>query len=188
MSTHSTFSDNELLELLKTDDKHAFTELYNRYWRTIYQSCYAILKDEQACDDIVQEIFVWFWANREKHITDNIKPYLFAAAKYKVANLIRHQKVKDVFYSQTIQNYKEAKLDDNSIELKELKEIIAQFTATLPERARMIFHLSRTELLSNKEIAKQLGITEKTVENQMNINLKKLKSSLGKMSFWSTLL
>ncbi|MNY65695.1 RNA polymerase sigma factor [compost metagenome] len=58
----------------------------------------------------------------------------------------------------------------------------------LPERSRKIFEMSRNEYLSNKEIAARLNISEKTVENQMTIVLKKLRLGLGKMSFWSTLI
>lgn len=184
MINYSNLSDPELISLLKEGDELAFTEIYKRYWEFLYQSCYSILKDSDTCDDIVQEIFVWLWANKEKHITDSFKPYLYAAAKYKVANLIRHGKVKDAFFERSVY-LNQLSADENVMELKELKEIIAQFTSGLPERARMIFHLSRNELLSNKEIAERLGISEKTVENQMNINLKKLKGSLGRLSFWS---
>jgi len=66
--------------------------------------------------------------------------------------------------------------------------VITQFIETLPPRAREIFHLSRNEYLTNKEIAERLDISEKTVENQMTISLKKLKVTLGKMSFWSVFL
>lgn len=187
MEPYSKFSDADLLDLLKSGDAAAFTEIYKRYWEFLYKSCFAILKDSDTSDDIVQDIFVWLWSNREKHITDSFKPYLYSAVKYKVANVIRHGKVKAVFFESVVQNYQEVEIDNNSLEVKELKEIIAQFTSTLPERAKMIFDLSRNKLLSNKEIAGQLGISEKTVENQMNINLKKLKISLGRMSFWSVL-
>jgi len=187
MLTYANLSDLELISLLKKGDELAFTEIYKRYWEFLYQSCYSILKDGDTCDDIVQEIFVWLWANKEKHITDSFKPYLYAAAKYKIANLIRHGKVKDAFFERSVYLNKLSS-DENEMELKELKEIIAQFTSSLPDRAKMIFHLSRNELLSNKEIAEKLGISEKTVENQMNINLKKLKASLGRLSFWSVFL
>ncbi len=188
MSSYQSHTDQQLILLLRESDHHAFTEIYNRYWKFLYQSCYSIMKDSDTSDDVVQEIFVWLWANRQKHLTDALKPYLYAAVKYKVANVIRHGKVKETFFARVVENYREAAHDENSLEIKELKEIIAQFTASLPERARMIFDMSRNQFLSNKEIAEQLGISEKTVENQMNINLKKLKVSLGKISFWSVLM
>lgn len=188
MADYYSLSDIQLLHLLRRSDAAAFTEIYKRYWEFLYKSSFSILKDCDISDDIVQDIFVWLWSNREKHLTDSLKPYLYTAVKYKVANVIRHGKVKEIFFEKVVQNYQEAEVDPNNLEVKELKEVIAQFTSNLPERARMIFDLSRNKLLSNKEIAEQLGISEKTVENQMNISLKKLKISLGRMSFWSTLI
>jgi RNA polymerase sigma-70 factor (family 1) len=184
----SNFSDQELSIQLRNGDNSAFTEIYNRYWECLYKVSYSVLKDSDACDDIVQEIFVWLWLNREKQYTDSFKSYLYAAVKYKVANVIRHAKIKEAFFTYALETYKEAVNDENCIEVQELKAIIINFTENLPERARIIFHLSRNEYLSNREIAESLGITEKTVENQMNISLKKLRISLGKMSFWSFLI
>jgi RNA polymerase sigma-70 factor (family 1) len=179
MTDYPSLTDTELLGLLKLGDDAAFAEIYSRYWEFLFQSSYNILKDSDACNDIVQEVFVWFWVNRKRHITDAFKPYLYAAAKYKAANIIRHGKVKEAFFTRSVQDYQEAVPDENNIEVQELKEIIAQFTQSLPERAKLIFQLSRNEYLTNKEIAERLGISEKTVENQMNINLKKLKTIIG---------
>jgi RNA polymerase sigma-70 factor (family 1) len=180
--------DLDLLALLKEGNHFAFNQIYSKYWEVLYRAAYNILRDTDACDDIVQELFVWLWSNRERHTTDSLKPYLYAAVKYKVANLIRHGKVKDAFFSRTVANYQEAIAPEDSYDVNHLKSIIAAFTETLPDRAREVFKLSREQLLTNKEIAARLDITEKTVENQMNISLKKLKLTLGKMSFWSTFL
>ncbi|QDW27913.1 RNA polymerase sigma-70 factor [Pedobacter sp. KBS0701] len=188
MIAYHLLSDSELAAQLKTGDDVAFNEIYKRYWKSLYESAYAVLKDSTSCDDIVQEIFVWVWTNREKHLTDSFRPYLHAAVKYKIANLIRHGKVKDAYLARSLTLKHRAETDENELELKELKEIIAQFTSKLPSRAKLIFQLSRNELLSNKEIALQLGISEKTVENQMNISLKKLKKTLGNLSFLMSLI
>lgn len=188
MKVYAEFPDSQLIKRLKEGDNAAFTEIYERYWEFLYQASYKILKDSNVCDDLVQEVFVWLWLNRKKHLTDALKPYLYAAVKYKVLNVIRHGKVKEAFFARTVERYVEVATDENTLEVRELKEIIAKFTQSLPERAGQIFHLSRNEFLTNKEIAEKLGISEKTVENQMNINLKKLRVSLGRMSFWCTFL
>jgi RNA polymerase sigma-70 factor (family 1) len=188
MSAFNQLTEHELLNLLKSGNHTAFTEIYDRHWDYLYKSAYIILQDSGSCDDLVQEIFVWLWINREKHFTDSLRPYLHTAVKYKVANVIRHQKVKAVYQSHILVNFKEATPDEDYVEVRELKVMIDQFTRTLPERARQIFYFSRHEMLSNGEIAEKLGVTQKTVENQMNINLKKLRLSLGKMSFWTVFL
>jgi RNA polymerase sigma-70 factor (family 1) len=188
MELLKSLNDKELLARLREGDHASFNEIYDRYFAILYNSAYSLLKDSDTSDDIVQEIFIWLWSNRERHLTDALKPYLRAAVKYQVAKMVRHGKVKEAFYQHTVTAYQPNAPDDQSYEVRELEAIIRSFTTALPARAREVFKLSREENLSNKEIAGQLSISEKTVENQMTINLRKLKLTLGKMSFWSVLL
>lgn len=186
MITTSTLSDQELITLLKQGERTAFNEIYYRYSEHLYRFAYNILRDEDECTDAIQEVFVWFWNNREKLEVSDPKRYLTAAVKYKITRVIQSSRRKaEILAASPVIQYD---FVDDSLEVKELKFVITQFIETLPPRAREIFHLSRNEYLSNKEIAERLDISEKTVENQMTISLKKLKVTLGKMSFWSVFL
>lgn len=98
-------------------------------------------------------------------------------------NVIRQGKLKDVMYKDVVIEELDYS-DESNAQVKELMQVIAQFADELPAQARQIFHMSRYEYLSNKEIALRMGISEKTVKNQINISLKKLKTTLGRMSFW----
>ncbi|MDN5287869.1 MAG: polymerase sigma-70 factor [Mucilaginibacter sp.] len=188
MALYDTLTDVELTAFLRDGDHTAFNEIYERYWQTLYQTAYNLLKDNDGAHDVVQEIFVWLWTNRDRQLTDSLQPYLRAAVKYQIAKLVRHGKVKAAFYNRTVANYEPVASSDQNYEVRELQAIIAAFTQSLPDKAREIYRLSREELLTNKEIAIRLNISEKTVENQMTINLRKLRLALGKMSFWSILL
>jgi RNA polymerase sigma-19 factor, ECF subfamily len=183
MNVLKSYSDSELVVSLCNGDEPAFNEIYKRHWQGMYHSAYNILQEEDPCLDIVQEVFVWLWNNREKLDVSSLRSYLISAVKYKVANHIRHGKVRRNFFEDVLR-YKQDVFNDESFEVKELKEIITRFTEKLPERSRQIFHLSRNEHLSNREIAEEMGISEKTVENQMTIALRKLRISLGRLSFW----
>lgn len=182
----SNYSDQDLIALLKSGKIDAFNEIYNRYSAFLYRFAFNILKDEDECVDAIQEVFVWFWKNREKVEVRELKAYLCAAVKYKIARIIHNSKRKAEILKATPEMHNI--FVDDSLELKELKDAIKAFISTLPPKAREIFQLSRNEYLNNKEIALRLGISEKTVENQLTISLKKLKNSLGKNSFFFILL
>ncbi|SDF80001.1 RNA polymerase sigma-70 factor, ECF subfamily [Mucilaginibacter pineti] len=185
MAKYSDLSDQELIDLLNKDDEAAYEEIYNRYWPILYQSAYNILRDKSGCMDVLQEVFVWLWEHREHLQIINPKGYLLSAVKYKVANYIRKGKVRRALFTELeVTDLNELPFYDDSLEVRELKQIIAQFTSELPDKARQVFYLSRTEHLSNKEIAERLGISEKTVENQMTTNLKKLRLKMGRLSAW----
>lgn len=188
MAAYQLLDDPALTALLRSGDHAAFNEIYDRHWQILYQAAYNLLKDKDDAHDVVQEIFVWLWTNRESQYTDQLLPYLRAAVKYQIAKMVRHSKVKNAFYDHTVANYKPGATEEQSMEVRELKKIIEAFTAALPQRAREIYRLSREEMLTNRQIAERLQISEKTVENQMTINLRKLRGALGKMSIWCVLL
>jgi len=186
MDTYKAFTDEQLVDLLKQGDLPAFNEIYCRYSGAMYRFAFSILKHEEECDDVLQNVFTWLWEHRQGLRITALKAYLFAAIKFNLAGTIRlSNRRSEILAAAPL--LQEAS-DEDSLELKELIGLIRSFAAQLPDRARQIFELSRNQYLTNKEIAERLGISEKTVENQMNISLKKLKVHLGRMSFWSVLI
>lgn len=182
MTAYSKHTNQELLALLKEGERGAFNEVHDRYFEDLFRSAYNLLRDRDACMDIVQEVLIWFWEHRTQHHMVSIKGYLLMATKYQAANYIRSSKVRENFRLQQIeQNYS---FNEESLELQELKSIIESFTEHLPERCREVFKLSREQHLTNKEIAEKLGISEKTVSVQILRALNKLRADLGKMYFW----
>jgi len=185
MSVLPSLSDQEILALIGQDDRAAFSELYNRYWQSLYQTAWNVLRDQEACMEVIQEVFVWLWEHRSGLQINSLPSYLRAAVKYKVTDILRSNKVREAcFVNLDELNLDTLSRDEDPLELKELKAVIAQMSAKLPARARLIFELSRNEQLSNREIATKLGISEKTVENQITIALKKLRISMGSFSAW----
>jgi RNA polymerase sigma-70 factor (family 1) len=179
MRNDKLLSDDELLLLIKKGEVHAFNEVYSRYFSTLYRYAYHILKDEEECSDAIQEIFVWIWENRKKLDITSLKSYLITAVKYRLARVIQTSRRHAEIISANVP-LKTFTVIEDDIAAKELRKVINDWTETLPQRAKEIFQLSRVQHLSNKEIATQLGISEKTVENQITIALKKLRTDLTK--------
>ncbi|QJB36561.1 RNA polymerase sigma-70 factor [Chitinophaga oryzae] len=182
MPAYHVYEDSELLDFMKSGNEAAFDEIYHRHWHTLYHAAYYLLQEEAPAMDIVQDVFVWFWEHRDHLVLTTLRGYLLMAVRYKAANYFRRRKVRAAFAAETAMQAREEGALDHALELKELKAVIAHFTATLPDRCREVFQLSRQDHLSNREIARQLGISEKTVENQLTIALKKLRVRLGSMS------
>src|SRR5688572_5064374 len=97
MIVYSRLSDDELMALLAGDDA-AFDEIYERYWSLLYRAAFNVLRDEDACMDVIQDVFIWFWEHRSDISFRSVKAYLLVAVKYKVANYIRNGKVRESFY------------------------------------------------------------------------------------------
>lgn len=178
MSIYKNHSEADLLVLVKAGSYPAFNEIYNRHWTVLFGSAYNILRDKEACMDLLQDIFIWFWENRLQWELTSCKGYLLTAVKFKTANYIRNAKNRGLIIHQ-LANLSIENNESEEFEAKQLEEFIKSIAGRLPDRCREIFQLSRYGYLSNKEIASKLQISEKTVENQLTIALKRLRQKLS---------
>jgi RNA polymerase sigma-70 factor (family 1) len=177
---YSSYSDNELIDLLKSGDQSAFTELYNRYWRLLYAHIYKMLRDEDESKDILQELFSGLWTKADKiPEQQNFAGYLYVSARHKVLNAIRQSKFRNDYLNSLAEFANEASeatleyLDESDLVTAIEREIQA-----LPPRMRQVFEMSRKENLSYKEIADRLGTSDETVKKQISKSLKVIRLNL----------
>lgn len=178
------FSNEELFIIGKMieGDIDSFKYFFDKYYNDLCNFVNIYLHDPVLSEEIVQDIFVYFWENKEKlKINTSVKSYLYSASKFKSLNLLRDTKnqkriVKNLGKTEPIQT---TELADSEIDVEEFKKILDAAIDQLAPKCREIFLLSKQEERSNKEIADRLGISIKTVENQMTIALKKLREYLN---------
>ncbi|MBO9571102.1 MAG: hypothetical protein J7497_02680, partial [Chitinophagaceae bacterium] len=96
MDSYKTYSDEQLIRLLKVNDEGAFTEIYLRYWKRLFVVGVNKIEDLQLAEEIVQDIFTDIWNRRfEIEFEGNLMPYLAAAMKYKVIDArLKKQRIK----------------------------------------------------------------------------------------------
>jgi len=179
MPSHSLSNqdDQTLLSLLRQDDIRAFEEIYQRFWERLYVAANRVLEDEETSKDIVQEIFIDIWNRRATLQIQNLNAFLYQAVKFQIAKQLRKRPLNPI-HLEVIAELKSTQSADASLHFAELNEQIEQVITALPPRCQEIFRLSRFENLTNKEIAQRLNISLSTVENQIHIALKSLRSNL----------
>lgn len=173
---YQMWPDAELLDLLRLDDRKAFEILYNKYSGKVYQAAYNLFRDKDVCQDLVQELFIDLWAKRNKLNISSLEWYLKVAIKNRVLMYIRTQRA--TLDLSAIAMLTEKYTADSKLMQNDISEILKNNIERLPEKCRQIFTLSRQEYLSNKEIASRLNISIKTVENQITIALRYLRTGL----------
>ena len=144
---------------------------------------YKYVKSSEDAKGIVQEVFVSVWKNRDHLQLDaNLKSYLFTATKNKSLNFLDKRRLSIVSIDASVEEDRpEIQLNDGQntaaedMELAELQAVILSEIKKLPTKCQEIFRLSRHEQLSYKEIAGQLEVSTKTVENQIGIALKRIR-------------
>ncbi|MGI4021140.1 MAG: RNA polymerase sigma-70 factor [Janthinobacterium lividum] len=181
MHLHKQFNDVELLILLKEGQETALAAIYRKYWKRLYAAANFVLKDTQACEDIIQEIFLKLWlARKDIQVNISLLSYLYASVRHEVFRQIKSGKVREDIFD----NLCECVPSEPGYENIEYKELYMQINASveqLPDRCKIVYKLSREEYLSHKQIAAQLNISTKTVENHLTKALSFLRLSINQL-------
>ena len=181
MAKEITSEELYIVKKMIEGDVDSFKYFFDRYYDDLCNFVHVYLHDQVLSEEIVQDIFVYFWENKEKlQINTSVKSFLFSASKFKSLNLLRDTKTKKRIVEKIgkTEPLITSEEENSYLDTGEFKKILDAAVDQLAPKCREVFLLSKFEDLSNKEIAEKLGISVKTVENQMTIALKKLREYL----------
>lgn len=169
----------------------SFTSLYfSSYARLVrFSTLYLGSKDE--AEDVVQELFLHLWEQRE-FLQEISHPdsYLFSAVKRRCLNVLRSNLSQLNHRRESLSSLSDNEIefnlyclqlvDQTELSIEEIEDTVRHALEILPERCREIFVMSKIKGMKYKEIALELNLSESTVENQISIALKKLRSEFSR--------
>lgn len=172
--------EKQVLTSLSEGNESAIEMLFKTFYSPLCQYAYSFLRDRDEAEEVVQNAFVNIWDKRQElEIQSSVKSYLYRMVRNACLNVIKHQRVKaehemheKTFGEPTHEGTGQAMI------ASELENRIADAMKTLPEQCRLVFQLSRFEELKYAEIADQLNISVKTVENHMGKALRLMRGQL----------
>jgi RNA polymerase sigma-70 factor (ECF subfamily) len=177
-------TEKELLQLIAGGDEQAFTMLFRRYTLSMGMVARRILPEEAARQDVMQEVFIKLWLNREE--LTKIE-YLPAWLKKVTVNECLMYLRKNAAYDKRLAGLASSHVEEEnvyqSISAKELQQQIQDFIRTMPEQRRVIYELNRVEGLSAKEIAERLNLSHGHVRNTLSATLKSIRDHLGPLPY-----
>ncbi len=161
-------------------DEEAFRFFFEKYYDDMCNVVNMYLHDPVMAEEIVQDIFVLFWESRKKiAIQSSVKFYLFRMSRNKSLNHIRNQKCRLRIHEKLLKESETSyEMPENVVHTGFLNHEILQAVNSLPEKCREIYIMGKEDNLPYKEIARQMGISVKTVENQMGKAMKRLREHL----------
>ncbi len=169
--------ENSLFILIKGDDKKAFDQLFLKYYSDLCRFAITFLNESDEAEDVVQKIFIRLWENRNKLIIPkNEKAFLYRSVYNECLNSVRNKNTRERNYLQYF-----LELDTSPSEQDpnpEIHKIVNRSINNLPVKCQEIFILNKIEGLTQKEISEYMGISAKTVENQVANAISKLRVEL----------
>lgn len=154
-----------------------FRDAYQQYWKELCSIAARITKDKAVAQDLVQEVFLSFLKKDQDRQILNVHAYLVQSLKYQCFNWLRNARIANEHLIRMDQAFVE-NTTENQVDLAFTNQVVQDIVATMPDRCREVFELSRFRQLSNEQIALKLRIDQRTVENHLTRALKILRVSL----------
>ena len=180
MPAYNSYSDDDLLERLRTADEKAFTEIYNRYWEKLLAIGYYHLRNKQAAEDMVHEVMMSLWARKADLSIQSPSAYLATAARFAVFKAIARDKRR----RELLQQLAMPEVTNETLEKLDalfLREQIHKRIEQLPEKAKLVFAYSRDEELTVNQIAEKIDLSPKAVEYHITKALGSLRDAVKKI-------
>jgi RNA polymerase sigma-70 factor (family 1) len=180
MTANDPMDDNVLVSDFLKGKVKAFDLLHEKYSDRLYGFAFKLLKNKEDALDSVQEAFLRIWQRRRELDADkSFKAFVFTISYNIIMDQLR-KRLSDNNYLEFLKKHfqSEKVISENEADFNILEKQIQSFIGKLPLRRKEIYRLSREKGLSNKEIAESLKISVKTVETQINLAVKFLKSRI----------
>ncbi len=183
MESKPDIPEQQWLAALRAGDERALRAIFDRHYPLLLTDIYRLIPDEDTCKDLAQEVLVDLWRKRaELDIHTSLRAYLRRAAVNRALNYIKTSK--KIVLEEPEERHFEADDSARQLQIKDrqenLEQALAEAIERLPEKCRLVFTLSRFENLSHRAIAEKLGISVKTIENQIPKAMRLLREALLK--------
>lgn len=169
-------TNKELINrIIKNDDEHAFSILFNRIYTRLIKFALYYVKNYQSAEDVVSDVFINFLKKSNKKPIDNVEAFFYTAVRNQSLKYIRKNKFQSGLITGASQEDYEipsSSRPDQDLMDKELYEIISKAVNKLPTQRRVIFEMVKYDRLKYKEVGNILTISQKTVEKHMSLALK----------------
>lgn len=165
---------------IRISDELEFERIFRQYHQLLCRYAFSIVKDAEHAEEMVQEVFLKIWEKKDSlEFSVSLKSYLYRAVHNSCLNLIDKKKKEVRMDDVTLKIVHPTATAEEKVQHKELDQAIAAALEKLPAECRKVFEMSRFGEMKYREIADTLGISVKTVENQMGKALRIMREQLS---------
>lgn len=182
-------TDQLYLKEIKSGNRTGFMKLYDRYWTSIYSYTFGKIRDKEVTEEILQNLWIRILENPDFIKVDDLgsaKSYIFRYLHFRVIDYYNHSKkmhtvlsidddTDELFYDISEEEYNEI-LEEN--EINELMLMIDEVVSQLSPTEQKVYDLRIRQNKSVNETAEILGISSKTVSNNLSKSLVDVRTKL----------
>lgn len=175
----------EPIARLRAGDESAFEAVFREFAGPLCAFAFGFVKSHDLAAEVVHDVFLRMWERHERiEVRDSLKAYLYRATRNRALDVLRRDAL--------LQHWKDAEVDEPShdltgriappeelVEQRDLASALAQVIDELPDRRRMVLLCRWRDGLRNDQVAELMGISIKTVENQMTQALRTVRARLA---------
>lgn len=177
--------ERDKVEALKNGNHKAFEDLFIAYFQRVKLFICGIVKSEADAEELAQDVFVKLWTNREAiDIEKPLGAYLYTIARNRAFNFLKHKSVEQSYTDTLSFSDDVATTPEELLFAREISLLVEMTVNEMPVQRRRIYLLSRDNGVSNGDIAERLGISKKTVENQLSLALQELRKVISLFFFF----
>ena len=170
---------NILVKQMMAGDRESFNKIFRRSYKPLLRFCYRFVTDEDVASEIVQDLFVKLWTNRDKlNISSSFDSYMMSSVRNAAYTYINRERAHQEAHQMMAVQETDETDPSEQLQSNNLEATYQQVLASMPEKRREVFLASRVEGLKYSEIANKLSISQKTVEAHMGAAIKQLREGL----------
>jgi RNA polymerase sigma-70 factor (ECF subfamily) len=171
---------NIQIEKMKAGDRESFNQVFRRYYSPMVRFCIRYVADSDLASEIVQDLFVKLWSNREKiSFNTSFESYMLTSVRNSALTYINKERSHAEANLRVFSEESDNTDPSETLQSNNLEESYRKILKDMPEKRREVFLASRYDGLKYSEIAEKLGISQKTVEAQMSAAIKQLREGLN---------
>jgi RNA polymerase sigma-70 factor (ECF subfamily) len=173
---------DQIVTALREGDHKAYETIFTSYFPRVKYYIHGFTRSGIVAEELTQEVFARLWENHDsvKPSARSLSSFLFTIAYRVSIDWIRGKHVRESYYNEQSRYPEETTSTEEDYIARELHVFVDALVEKMPARQQEIFRLSKHMDLSNDEIAEQLSISKRTVENQLSLAIKKIKSAFDK--------
>ena len=171
---------DRLIEGLREGDHKSYESIFMTYFPKVKYYINGFVKSIDIAEELTQNVFFKIWENRQTLVISQkgFDSYVFTIAYRQTIDYIRSKQVRESFYSDQVVNQVDTVCTEDEYIAEETRLLVEMEIENMPEKCRKIYRMSRNEGIPNYKIAEQLNISQRTVENQLSLALKRIRGVL----------